>query len=133
MKGKNGLSEFLQEVLPEKIPPSVVETYHHIETREAFIEDVREGIKRAPMSISLTPHILSMIDWTNPIDDPLRRQFIPMNSGYVTDHPKTESDSLHEKDDMVEEGLVHRYPDKVLFLGKLTSRVPSRSNFQIVG
>lgn len=69
------------------------------------------------MSIRLTPHILSLIDWSNPLDDPLRIQFIPMKSTFVPDHPKLTLDSLHEADDSPVQGLVHRYPDKVLFLG----------------
>lgn len=69
------------------------------------------------MSIRLTPHILSVIDWTNPLEDPLRRQFIPMKSTFVPDHPKLTLDSLHEKEDSPAPGLVHRYPEKVLFLG----------------
>jgi lysine 2,3-aminomutase len=73
------------------------------------------------MSIRLTPHILSCIDWSNPLDDPLRRQFIPMKSSQVQDHPKLTLDSLHEADDSPVKGLVHRYPDKVLFLGTFFS------------
>lgn len=78
-----------------------------------------EGIDAAPMSIRLTPHILSCIDWRNPLDDPLRRQFIPMKTSLQPDHPMLEMDSLHETEDSPVEGLVHRYTDKCLFLGKL--------------
>jgi lysine 2,3-aminomutase len=107
---------FLNEVLPENIPAN--KHYQHIRTKGAFIEDVMQGIKEAPMSIRLTPHILSVIDWSNPLNDPLRRQFIPMKSTYMPDHPKLGLDSLHEAADSPVTGLVHRYPDKVLFLGK---------------
>ncbi|EMR65524.1 putative l-lysine - protein [Eutypa lata UCREL1] len=43
-------------------------------------------------------------------------QFIPLKSIIVEDHPVGEYDSLHEKDDTAIDGLVHRYPDKALFL-----------------
>jgi lysine 2,3-aminomutase len=109
------LYQFLNEVLPNDIPIS--EGFEHIRTKEDFIQDVVRGIKTAPMSIRLTPHILSVIDWTNPINDPLRRQFIPMKSMQLADHPKLTLDSLHEADDSPVQGLVHRYVDKVLLLG----------------
>jgi lysine 2,3-aminomutase len=53
------------------------------------------------------------------VNDPLRRQFLPVNSETIPAHPKSMLDSLHEKNDSPVEGLVHRYPTKALFLGKL--------------
>lgn len=35
------------------------------------------------------------------------------------DHPKLTLDSLHEIEDSPVKGLVHRYPDKALFLRKI--------------
>lgn len=118
----NTLSTILQlEVFMLEVLPPVLRRHPDfpgIVTREAFIEDVRQGIKLAPMSIRLPPHILSIIDWENPFEDPIRRQFIPMKSSKLEDHPKVELDSLHESDDSPVEGFVHRYYDKALFLGK---------------
>lgn len=51
------------------------------------------------MAIRLTPHLLSVIDWKNPLDDPIRRQFLPLASGIVPDHQKLTLDSLNEQDD----------------------------------
>ncbi|KAK0337830.1 hypothetical protein LTR94_002923 [Friedmanniomyces endolithicus] len=84
--------------------------------REEFLLDVEEGMKLAPMAVRLTPHILSVADWSNPIDDPIRKQFVPLASTIVEDHPQLSLDSLHETDDSPVPGLVHRYPEKVLFL-----------------
>ena len=70
------------------------------------------------MSIRLTPHILSVADWNNPLEDPTRRQFIPLKSRLVKNHPSLSLDSLHEIEDSPVPGLVHRYPEKVLFLGQ---------------
>ena len=70
------------------------------------------------MAIRLTPHTLSIADWSNPLQDPIRRQFIPVKSALISDHPALGLDSLHEAHDSPVEGLVHRYPDKVLFLGE---------------
>jgi lysine 2,3-aminomutase len=88
-----------------------------IKTRDDFICDVEEGMSRAPMAVRLTPHILSVAAWSDPLNDPIRRQFLPLKSTLAQDHPKLTLDSLHETSDSAVEGLVHRYPDKVLFLG----------------
>ena len=51
------------------------------------------------MAVRLTPHLLSVVDWTNALDDPVRRQFIPLKSGIIADHPSLTLDSLHEEVD----------------------------------
>ena len=83
---------------------------------QAFIDDVGEGFKRSPMSIRVSPYLLSLIDWADPYNDPLRRQFVPVASRLLPDHPKLTLDSLHEQADAPVPGLTHRYPDKALFL-----------------
>ena len=91
-----------------------------------FIEDVREGFKRAPMAVRVSPYMVSLIDWKNPIEDPIRRQFIPVASRLLPDHPKLGLDSLHEQEDSPVSGLTHRYPDKALFLALDTCPVYCR-------
>ncbi|HEY3807534.1 MAG TPA: KamA family radical SAM protein [Kofleriaceae bacterium] len=83
---------------------------------QAFYDDVIEGFRRAPMSIRVSPYLLSLIDWADPYNDPLRRQFVPVASRLLPDHPKLTLDSLHEQADAPVPGLTHRYPDKALFL-----------------
>jgi lysine 2,3-aminomutase len=68
------------------------------------------------MALRVSPYILSLIDWDDPYADPLRRQFIPVASKLLPDHPKLTLDSLHEQADAPVPGLTHRYPDKALFL-----------------
>ncbi len=82
----------------------------------AFIEDAAAGFRRAPMSVRVSPYLLSLIDWSSPYEDPLRIQFIPVASRILPDHPKLHLDSLHEQADAPVPGLTHRYPDKALFL-----------------
>lgn len=82
----------------------------------AFLEDVEQGLQQAPMNIRLSPYILSCVDWERPYEDPVRRQFLPTASTRLPDHPRLTLDSLGERDDSPVDGLVHRYPDKVLFL-----------------
>src|SRR5688572_5246637 len=81
-----------------------------------FFHDAEEGFKHAPMSVRISPYLLSLIDWSDPYRDPLRRQFIPLGSRLLPDHPKLGLDSLGELADAPVPGLTHRYPDKALFL-----------------
>lgn len=83
---------------------------------QAFIDDAKVGFHRAPMSLRVSPYMLSLIDWSHPYEDPLRIQFIPVGSRLLPDHPKLGLDSLHELADAPVPGLTHRYPDKALFL-----------------
>ena len=91
-----------------------------------FIDDASAGFGAAPMAVRISPYLLSLIDWTNPYEDPLRRQFIPLGSTRLNDHPKLRFDSLNEQGDSPVPGLTHRYPDKALFLALDTCPVYCR-------
>ena len=93
---------------------------------QAFYDDVAEGFHRAPMSIRVSPYLLSLIEWGDPYNDPLRRQFVPVASRLLPDHPRLTLDSLHEQADAPVPGLTHRYPDKALFLALDTCPVYCR-------
>jgi lysine 2,3-aminomutase len=93
---------------------------------QTFYDDVAEGFHRSPMSIRVSPYLLSLIDWSDPYNDPLRRQFVPVASRLLPDHPKLTLDSLHEQADAPVPGLTHRYPDKALFLSLDTCPVYCR-------
>lgn len=93
---------------------------------QSFYDDLAEGFRRAPMSLRVSPYLLSLIDWANPYVDPLRRQFVPVASRLLPDHPKLTLDSLHEQEDAPVPGLTHRYPDKALFLALDTCPVYCR-------
>src|ERR1700733_14462068 len=82
----------------------------------SFLEDADAGFRRSPMSVRVSPYLLSLIDWSDPYGDPLRIQFIPLASRFLPDHPKLGLDSLHERADAPVPGLTHRYVDKALFL-----------------
>ncbi len=91
-----------------------------------FYRDVALGFHRAPMSMRITPYILSLIDWSEPYEDPLRRQFITVGSRLLPDHPKLTLDSLHEQADSPVPGLAHRYGDRALFISLDTCPVYCR-------
>jgi len=91
-----------------------------------FLDDVEAGIRRAPMSVRITPYLMSLIDWSEAESDPIRRQFLPLASTAEPDHPSLTLDSLAEQADSPVDGLTHRYPDKALFLALDTCPVYCR-------
>ena len=90
---------------------------------DELMADIEAGIKIAPMNIRITPYVFALIDWDNPVDDPLRKQFLPIASQMLPDHPYYLADSLYEDVDSPVPMLTHRYPDKVLFLPLTTCPV----------
>ena len=80
------------------------------------LHDIETGLLKVGMSIRLNPYIISLIDWSNVEVDPIRRQFLPLASELEDDHPCLVIDSLEELSQSPVQGLVHRYPDKALFL-----------------
>lgn len=81
-----------------------------------FFQELTEGLSHAPMSVRLSPFIVSLIDWDNPTDDPIRKQFLPLGPSILPDHPELHFDSLHEQAYAAVPGLTHRYHDRALFL-----------------
>ncbi len=88
-----------------------------------FLRDIEKGIHSATMNVRITPYVFSLIDWDQPADDPLRKQFLPIASQMLPDHPYYLADSLYEDVDSPVPMLTHRYVDKVLFLPLTTCPV----------
>lgn len=122
-------AQFLEHKWQEKnaitTPKKLITTLQDL-VSEAFIEDVRIGFQRAPMAVRISPYLLGLVDWDNPYEDPIRRQFLPLGSQLEGDHPMLTLDSLHEQADAPVPGLTHRYPDKALFLALDTCPVYCR-------
>ncbi|MCH2665416.1 KamA family radical SAM protein, partial [bacterium] len=87
---------------------------NHVDS--SFFKDLTDGLSRASMSMRLSPYLVSLIDWDNRYDDPIRKQFLPLGSSILPDHPELHFDSLHEQADAAVPGLTHRYHDRALFL-----------------
>ncbi len=83
---------------------------------DKLVEDLEAGLAWAPMAVRLTPYVVSLIDWDQVETDPIRRQFLPLGSQCLPDHPATRLDALSERACSPVSGLVHRYPDRVLLL-----------------
>lgn len=81
-----------------------------------LLKEIEAGLQCVGMSIRLNPYVMSLIDWPNGETDPIRRQFLPLHSELEKDHPCLDVDSLEEREHSPVQNIVHRYPNKVLFL-----------------
>lgn len=79
---------------------------------EAEAEVLERGKKGFPVAI--TPYYMSLLD-KDDADQPLRRCVIPVRDEYETAEEE-KVDPLAEDRDSPVKGLVHRYPNRVLFL-----------------
>lgn len=75
-------------------------------------KQLEQCLKRLKMRI--TPYYLSLVDATD-LKDPIRLQCVPQTYE-LSGCPEESLDCLHEEDNSPVPGLVHRYPDRVLFL-----------------
>jgi lysine 2,3-aminomutase len=87
-----------------------------IEKHLTLCEEERAGIllTGTKLATAVTPHYFNLVHPTDP-DCPMRRQVIPRIEETYTD-PSEMADPCGEDSHMPVPGLVHRYPDRVLFL-----------------
>ncbi len=90
-----------------------------LEELEQYLEltpDERAGCLFAnrKLALAITPYFFNLIDPNDP-NDPIRRQVIP-RSGETQVAPEERLDPVGEDKTKPVEGIVHRYPDRVLFL-----------------
>ena len=93
-----------------------VTTLSGLESRLILTNEERGGVLLAgtKLALAVTPHYFNLIERDNPAC-PIRRQVIPrIEEGY--DSPYDMADPCGEDAAMPVPGLVHRYPDRVLFL-----------------
>ncbi len=82
----------------------------------ALSEDEQRALGEVAEQIPLaiTPYYASLLDKDNP-QQPLRRAVVPVSAERLRSYGESE-DPLGEEHDSPVPGLVHRYPDRVLFL-----------------
>jgi lysine 2,3-aminomutase len=93
-----------------------VDSLADLEARIDLTDEERAGVLLAgtKLAMSITPHFFNLIDKNDP-DCPIRRQVIPrIEEGWTA--PEELADPCGEDSHMPVPGLVHRYPDRVLFL-----------------
>lgn len=93
-----------------------VDSLADLDLRLNLTDEERAGVLLAgtKLAMSITPHFFNLIDRDDP-DCPIRRQVIPrIEEGWNA--PEEMADPCGEDSHMPVSGLVHRYPDRVLFL-----------------
>ncbi len=87
-----------------------------LESRMTLTREERAGVLLTgkKLAMGITPHYFNLIDINDP-DCPIRRQVIPRLEESLI-NPLEMSDPCGEDASMPVPGLVHRYPDRVLFL-----------------
>ena len=93
-----------------------VTTLEEVERHVQLTASERTGIllARGKLAFAVTPHFFNLVSPDNP-DCPIRRQVIPRAEEART-APWEMKDPCGEDEHMTAPGLVHRYPDRVLFL-----------------
>jgi lysine 2,3-aminomutase len=93
-----------------------VKSMHDLTRIFLLSDDEREAVSRhrGSLPVGITPYYASLMNREDPMD-PLRRTHIPIGTEYLKT-PGEADDPLGEDHDAAVPGLVHRYPDRVLFL-----------------
>ncbi len=88
----------------------------HLENILKLSEEERSALTRrgGALPVAITPYYASLLDPENP-RHPLRRAVVPTCDEFLLSVGEA-CDPLHEDEDSPVPGLVHRYPDRVLFL-----------------
>jgi lysine 2,3-aminomutase len=93
-----------------------IDSLADLEAHINLTDEERAGVLLAgtKLAMSITPHFFNLID-KDDSDCPIRRQVIPrIEEGWTA--PEEMADPCGEDSHMPVPGLVHRYPDRVLFL-----------------
>jgi len=79
-------------------------------------DDERTAVERhtGSLPVGMNPYYASLLDPDDPLQ-PLRRTVVAVNAEYIQS-PGEAADPLAEDSDSPVPGIVHRYPDRVLFL-----------------
>lgn len=95
---------------------SRIRTLEQLERTFDLSQDERSAAlqHKGSLPVGITPYYASLMAHAD-ASEPLRRTHIMVNDEYVR-MPGEEDDPLSEDHDTVAPGLVHRYPDRVLFL-----------------
>ncbi len=116
---------FLQEYFPEATIRDwnnwhwqIKNSARSIQQLSRFINlsdnEVKPDGNNHSLPLRITPYYISLLDRTN-ADHPLRKSVVPVFDEFIV-HPGENADPLSEEHDSPVENIVHRYPDRVLFL-----------------
>ena len=121
----NRSSEFMHRYFPLTTIDSWNDWKWQLRNAFTSIEDLKKIMKlsekeimainnlKGRLPLRITPYFASLI-YNSKYSDPLRRNVIPVVEELLQ-HNTEQSDPLHEKSFSPVRGIVHRYPDRVLF------------------
>lgn len=121
----NRSSEFKHRYFPLTTSDSWNDWKWQLRNTITSIEDLKKIMKlsvkeilainnlKGRLPLRITPYFASLI-YNSKYSDPLRRNVIPVVEELLQ-HNTEQSDPLHEKSFSPVKGIVHRYPDRVLF------------------
>ncbi|MEI6047879.1 MAG: KamA family radical SAM protein [Bacteroidota bacterium] len=121
----NRSSEFMRRYFPLTPPDSWNDWKWQLRNAFTSIEELKKIMKlsdkeimainnlKGRLPLRITPYFASLI-YNSRFSDPLRRNVIPVVEELLQ-HTTEHSDPLHEKSFSPVKGIVHRYPDRVLF------------------
>ncbi|MCE5347558.1 MAG: KamA family radical SAM protein [Bacteroidales bacterium] len=121
----NRSSEFMHRYFPLTTIDSWNDWKWQLRNTITTIEDLKKIMKlsdkeviainnlKGRLPLRITPYFASLIYDSKPTN-PLRRNVIPVVEELLTSRSE-QSDPLHEKESSPVKGIVHRYPDRVLF------------------
>jgi lysine 2,3-aminomutase len=95
---------------------SRIKSLQQLERMFVLSDGERDAVARhqGSLPVGITPYYASLMSRDDPLE-PLRRTHIPVGDEYLKT-PGEADDPLGEDHDAAVPGLVHRYPDRVLFL-----------------
>ncbi|HUF88095.1 MAG TPA: KamA family radical SAM protein [Thermohalobaculum sp.] len=93
-----------------------IKSLHELERVFTLSDGERDAVLRhkGSLPVGITPYYAGLMSPTDP-EEPLRRTHIPVGQEFLR-VPGEADDPLGEDHDSAVPGLVHRYPDRVLFL-----------------
>ncbi|WP_086470914.1 lysine-2,3-aminomutase-like protein [Devosia lucknowensis] len=99
-------------VSPQSTARGAVKTVTELEASGLVPEKSGLAAVAEKYAIGITPDILALIDPSD-ADDPIARQFVPTAAELITT-PEERADPIGDLAHAPVEGIVHRYPDRVL-------------------
>jgi len=121
----NRSSEFMHRYFPLRTTDSWNDWKWQLRNSITNVEDLKKIMKlsdkeimainnlKGRLPLRITPYFASLI-YNTKFSDPMRRNVIPVVEELLQ-HSTEQSDPLHEKSFSPVKGIVHRYPDRVLF------------------
>ena len=95
---------------PEKTRPA------HLTRKDTITDRIK-----ALYAVGITNHTYSVMQSTDPTKDPVAAQYVPQEQELII-HPEERTDPIGDNAHSPVKGIIHRYPDRVLY--KITTLCP---------